>query len=67
MDESLKLLGFSTARIYEWRRIAKLPEESKEPIRQRKIAGRAALDAQRIGGDEAIKTAVEKGFSHHTV
>jgi ParB-like chromosome segregation protein Spo0J len=42
-------------------------EPVKKLIAQRKISGKTAIHAQRLGGDNMVKTAVEQNLSQHTI
>src|SRR5262249_15625922 len=67
LDEVSSLLGLSKSRISELLKVSRLDEELKEPIRQQKIAGGAAVLAERIGGAKAVKTVVEKGMGKNAI
>jgi hypothetical protein len=67
VDNVGSLLGLGKTRVYELLQVSELDADSKEPIRQQKIAGRAALIADRLGGASAVKAAAEKGLSCRAV
>lgn len=60
-------LGLSVAWTRELMRIAGFDEAAKRAIRERRIAGRTALEAHRIGGAEMVKVAAEKKLPVHTL
>ncbi len=66
-DELAELLGLKPTRMAELLRISQWDEKSKEPIREQKIAGRAAVIAKQIGGDAAIGTAAKNDISTGTM
>jgi ParB-like chromosome segregation protein Spo0J len=66
-DELSSILGFSRQRIQQFREIAGFGEEIKEEIRAGRIKGETAAEAHRLGGEEAVKTAAEKGLPRRTL
>src|SRR5262249_22318832 len=60
METLGSLLGVGRQRVSEFVQIARLPEQARKEIRQRKIAGSTAVEADRIGGEGKVKTAGAK-------
>lgn len=67
LAEISRLLGLKPSRLAELLRIANFGEEAKAEVRERRIGGTVAIDAERIGGEEYVKVAAEKGLSHSTL
>jgi ParB family chromosome partitioning protein len=66
-DSLTSLLGYSREKLLQFRRIAGFTEEIKEEIRARKITGRTAEKASRIGGEEFVKVAANEKLPERTV
>jgi ParB/RepB/Spo0J family partition protein len=60
-------LGLSPSWTKELMRIATFDDVAKDAIRKKKIAGRTALEAHRIGGSKMIEVAARKSLPVHTL
>jgi ParB/RepB/Spo0J family partition protein len=65
--EVVQATGYSGTRIDEFIRISTWKEENKQPIREGKISGSAALLMDRVAGQEGVKAAVDKGLGFGAV
>lgn len=65
IQEIASMLGLSVAWTKNLIQLASFDESSKDEIRKGRIAGRTAMEANRVGGPELVKTAAEKKIPLH--
>lgn len=62
-----KLVSLSEAWVKDLLSLKTLAPEVQKAIRKKKIAGRTALEAHRLGGKEMVSTAAKKKLAVHTI
>lgn len=62
-----KQLGLSIAWVKNLLSLLDMSPEVQKAIREQKIAGRTALEAERFGGTEMVRTAAKQGLGVHTI
>jgi ParB/RepB/Spo0J family partition protein len=62
-----RLVGLSEAWIKDLLSMRDLEPGVQKAIREKKIAGRTALEAHRLGGAQMVKTAAKKGLAVHAI
>jgi ParB family transcriptional regulator, chromosome partitioning protein len=65
IQEIASMLGLSVAWTKNLIQLASYDESAKDEIRKGRIAGRTAMEANRVGGPELVKTAAEKKIPVH--
>jgi ParB family chromosome partitioning protein len=66
-DEVCRFLGLSNNRVNELLKVASFSEPVKEEVRHGRIAGITAVEAERVGGEEFVRTVAEKRIPRQTV
>jgi ParB family chromosome partitioning protein len=58
-----EMLGFSESSIQQWLQLSEFNRREKNLIRKGKIAGKTALEANRIGGAAMVQVAADQGLT----
>lgn len=67
LNQTCKIMGLSKSWILNLLKLLKMEPEVRRAIKQRRIAGRTALEAYQFGGKQMVKTAIKHKMGVHTI
>lgn len=67
ITKTCKIMGLSRSWIMNLLKLLKMESEVKKAIKQKRIAGRTAMEAYNFGGKKMVKTAIKHKLGVHTI